>query len=52
MRRWTEESALKVVLQSCTVDQKVIHLNPESTRGLSACSAISYLCNYCGYKLT
>lgn len=51
MRKWTEESARKVVLQSCGIEDKVIHLNPDSTRGLQACSAISYLCNHHGYKL-
>lgn len=52
MRRWTENSALAVVKKTCTVSDKVIHLEKDSTRGLQSCSAISYLCNYCGYKLT
>lgn len=52
MKHWTENSALDVVRRSCSVDGKIIKLEEESTRGLTACSAISYLCNYCGYKLT
>ena len=51
MRRWTENSALAVVNKTCTVSDKIIHLEKDSTRGLQSCSAISYLCNYCGYKL-
>lgn len=51
MRKWTEESARKVVLQSCGIENKVIHRNPDSTRGLQACSAISYLCDHCGYSV-
>lgn len=51
MKKWTEESARKVVLQSCGIENKVIHRNPDSTRGLQACSAISYLCNHCGYSM-
>ena len=50
-RTWTEQSALRVVNETCTVSDKIIKLNEDSTRGLNACSAISYLCNYCGYKL-
>lgn len=52
MRTWTENSALAVVNKTCTINNKVIHLEKDSTRGLQSCSAISYLCNHCGYKVT
>lgn len=52
MRQWTENSALAFISKTCTVSDKVIHLEKDSTRGLRSCSAISYLCNHCGYKLT
>lgn len=50
-RTWTEQSALRVVNETCNVSDKIIKLNEDSTRGLTSCSAISYLCNHCGYKL-
>lgn len=52
MRKWTETSALEFIKKSCKIDGKVIHPLEDEFRGLTSCSAISYLCNYCGYKLT
>lgn len=51
MKRWTENSALDWARKTCTISDKIIKLNSESTRGLTSMSAISYLCNHCGYKL-
>lgn len=51
MNGWTEESALDIVRKTCEVSNKVIKLGKGSTSTIHYCSAISYLVDYCGYKL-
>lgn len=46
---FTESTALRALV-GCEVVDKRILIDPTAQRGLKVCSAISYLCNFKGYK--
>jgi len=48
-KQWTKETALTVLNASgAEIKGKVIRF-PNGLKGLTGCSALDYLVNYCGY---
>lgn len=53
MKKWTENEARSVLMSAGNVRQTSTKtmIIKGGVRGLSACSAIDYLRNYCGYNI-
>lgn len=50
MKKWTENGAVSIVTSNGgEISGKLIRAK-NGFKGLAACSALDYLCNYCGYK--
>jgi len=47
MRKWTKETAERMLKDNLVPDNKTIYFNGDATLG--KCSAADYLTNHCGY---
>ena len=50
MKKWTEVQARKILQSNGAMFKGKTILSKNGLNGLSTCSALDYLVNYCGYR--